>query len=72
MGIFLDAQNRVLSADEFFRGTLTHTSVFPRDIVKRASALNAAAVIFGHNQPSGVAESRHADEALTQTLKITA
>jgi len=69
--VFLDAQNRVLASEEMFRGTLTQTSVFPREIVKRALALNAAALIFAHNHPSGVAEPSRADEALTQTLKHT-
>ncbi len=69
--IFLDAQNRVLAVDELFRGTLTQTSVFPREIVKVALKQNAAAVIFAHNHPSGVAEPSRADEALTQTLKHT-
>ena len=71
MAVFLDAQNRVLSVEELFRGTLTQTSVFPREIVKRALHYNAAAVIFAHNHPSGVAEPSRADEALTQTLKRT-
>jgi DNA repair protein RadC len=71
VAIFLDAQNRVLSVDEMFRGTLTQTSVFPREIVKVALRHNAAAVIFAHNHPSGVAEPSRADEALTQTLKHT-
>ncbi|HUP96254.1 MAG TPA: DNA repair protein RadC [Burkholderiales bacterium] len=69
--VFLDAQNRVLGVEELFRGTLTQTSVFPREIVKRALHYNAAAVIFAHNHPSGVAEPSRADEALTQTLKHT-
>ena len=69
--IFLDAQNRVLAVEELFQGTLTQTSVFPREIVKRALHYNAAAVIFAHNHPSGVAEPSRADEALTQTLKHT-
>jgi DNA repair protein RadC len=69
--VFLDAQNRVLEVEELFRGTLTQTSVFPREIVKRALHYNAAAVIFAHNHPSGVAEPSRADEALTQTLKHT-
>ena len=71
IGVFLDAQNRVLDVEELFRGTLTQTSVFPREIVKRALHYNAAAVIFAHNHPSGVAEPSRADEALTQTLKHT-
>ena len=71
VGVFLDAQNRVLHVEELFRGTLTQTSVFPREIVKQALHCNAAAVIFAHNHPSGVAEPSRADEALTQTLKHT-
>ena len=71
VAVFLDAQNRVLSVEEMFRGTLTQTSVFPREIVKRALHHNAAAIIFAHNHPSGVAEPSRADEALTQTLKHT-
>ena len=67
--IFLDAQNRVLAADEMFRGTLTQTSVYPREIVKAALRHNAAAVIFAHPHPSGVAEPSRADELLTQTLQ---
>lgn len=67
--VFLDAQNRVIACEELFRGTLTQTSVFPREIVKRALQHNAAAIIFAHNHPSGVAEPSRADEALTQTLK---
>lgn len=71
VGVFLDAQNRVIEVEELFHGTLTQTSVFPREIVKRALRFNAAAVIFAHNHPSGVAEPSRADEALTQTLKHT-
>lgn len=67
--ICLDAQNRVISAREMFRGTLTQTSVFPREIVKQTLADNAAGVILAHNHPSGVAEPSHADETLTHTLK---
>ena len=69
VAIFLDAQNRVLAAEELFRGTLTQTSVYPREVVKAALRHNAAAVIFAHNHPSGVAEPSHADELLTQSLK---
>src|SRR4051812_14184979 len=69
--VYLDAQNRVLAAEELFRGTLTQTSVFPREVVKRALHFNAAAVILAHNHPSGIAEPSRADEALTQTLKHT-
>lgn len=69
ISIFLDAQNRTIAAEELFRGTLTQTSVYPREVVKRALHHNAAAVIFAHNHPSGVAEPSHADEILTQSLK---
>lgn len=67
--VFLDAQNRVLAVEELFRGTLTQTSVYPREVVKRALANNAAAVIFTHNHPSGIAEPSRSDEALTITLR---
>ena len=67
--IFLDAQNRVIEVEEMFRGTLSQTSVFPREVVKAALRHNAAAVIFAHNHPSGVAEPSGADEALTVALK---
>jgi DNA repair protein RadC len=67
--LFLDAQNRLIAAEELFRGTLTQTSVYPREIVKAALRRNAGAVIFGHNHPSGIAEPSHADVTLTQTLK---
>ena len=69
MVLFLDAQNRVIESEELFRGTLTQTSVYPREVVKRSLFNNAAAVIFAHNHPSGVAEPSHADELLTQSLK---
>jgi DNA repair protein RadC len=69
MGLFLDAQNRVIAAEELFSGTLTQTSVFPREVVRKALDYNAAAVIFAHNHPSGVAEPSHADETLTHALK---
>jgi DNA repair protein RadC len=67
--IWLDAQHRVLKLEELFRGTLTQTSVYPREIVKAALACNAAAVIFAHNHPSGVAQPSQADELLTRNLK---
>lgn len=67
--VLLDAQNRVTHVEELFRGTLTQTSVYPREVVKCALARNAAAIIFAHNHPSGVAEPSHADQVLTQTLK---
>lgn len=69
VALMLDAQNRLIAADELFRGTLTQTSVYPREVVKQALAHNAAAVIFAHNHPSGVAEPSRADETLTQALK---
>ena len=67
--LYLDAQNRLLAMDELFRGTITQTSVYPREVVKLARARNAAAVIFAHNHPSGINEPSRADESLTQTLK---
>lgn len=67
--IMLDAQNRVISAEQLFTGTLTQTSVYPREVVKAALNRNAAAVIFAHNHPSGIAEPSHADQVLTQALK---
>lgn len=67
--LFLDAQHRLLLLEEMFQGTLTQTSVYPREVVKRALALNAGAVVLAHNHPSGVAEPSRADEFLTQTLK---
>jgi DNA repair protein RadC len=67
-GVFLDAQNRVIAAEELFRGTLTQTSVYPREVVKRALAHNAAGVILAHNHPSGIAEPSLQDQALTQSL----
>ena len=69
VAMFLDAQNRVIETEELFRGTLTQTSVYPREVVKRALHHNAGAVILAHNHPSGVAEPSHADETLTQALK---
>ena len=69
VGVFLDAQNRLLAIEDLFRGTLTQTSVYPREIVKRALSHNAASLIFAHNHPSGIAEPSRADEMLTQTLK---
>ena len=59
----------MISADELFRGTLSQTSVYPREVVKAALKRNAAAVIFAHNHPSGVAEPSRSDELLTQALK---
>jgi DNA repair protein RadC len=67
--LFLDSQHRLLLHDEMFRGTLTQTSVYPREVVRRALQLNSAAVILAHNHPSGAAEPSRADEFLTQSLK---
>ena len=67
--VFLDAQYRVIELKQMFRGTVTQTSVYPREVVKEALQLNAAAVILAHNHPSGVPEPSRADEMLTQTLK---
>jgi DNA repair protein RadC len=69
VALYLDAQNRLLEVEELFRGTLTQTSVYPREVVKLSLAHNAAAVILAHNHPSGLAEPSRADEFLTQTLK---
>jgi len=66
--LFLDAQHRLLRLEEMFRGTLTQTSVYPREVVKRALELGAASVILSHNHPSGVAEPSRADEFLTKAL----
>ena len=67
--LFLDNRHRVLRFDEMFRGTIDGTSVYPREVVKEALAVNAAAVILAHNHPSGVAEPSHADERITKRLK---
>jgi DNA repair protein RadC len=69
MALFLDAQNRLIDDAELFKGTLTQTSVYPREVVKKALQKNAAAVIFAHNHPSGLAEPSRADELLTRTLR---
>lgn len=69
MALWLDAQNRLIEAQELFTGSLTQTSVYPREVVKAALAHNAAAVILAHNHPSGVAEPSRADELLTRALK---
>ena len=67
--LFLDAQNRLLEMQVMFRGTLTQTSVYPREIVGEALAIGAAAVVLAHNHPSGTVQPSRADEALTQTIK---
>ncbi|MSQ70330.1 MAG: DNA repair protein RadC [Betaproteobacteria bacterium] len=67
--LYLDSQNRVIRTEEMFQGTLTQTSVHPREVVRGALACNAAAVIFAHNHPSGVAQQSLADEMITKTLR---
>lgn len=69
IALYLDAQHRLIADVEVFRGTLTQTSVYPREIVKQALGHNAAAVAFAHNHPSGLAEPSRADEFLTLNLK---
>lgn len=69
MVLFLDAQHRLIEAEEMFRGTLTQTSVYPREVVKRSLYFNAAVVIFAHNHPSGIAQPSQADELLTRSLR---
>ncbi len=66
--LFLNAQHHMLALEEMFQGTLMQTSVYPREVARRALALNAAAVVLAHNHPSGVAEPSRADEHLTQQL----
>jgi DNA repair protein RadC len=67
--LFLDAQNRLIAMEELFRGTLTQTSVYPREVVLKALQHHAAALVLAHNHPSGTVQPSRADEALTQTLK---
>jgi DNA repair protein RadC len=67
--LFLDAQNRLIEFQAMFRGTLTQTSVYPREVVKAALAIHAAAVVFTHNHPSGTVQPSRADETLTAVLK---
>ena len=67
--LFLDNRHRVLRFDEMFRGTIDGTSVYPREVVKEALSINAAAVILAHNHPSGVAEPSQADERITRRLR---
>ena len=67
--MFLDSQHRLIALEEMFRGTLTQTSVYPREVVRRALDLHAGSVVLAHNHPSGTAQPSRADEALTQTLK---
>ena len=67
--VFLNMQHQVIALEEMFRGTLTQTSVYPREVVKRALHHNAAALILAHNHPSGIADLSRADEMLTGALK---
>lgn len=67
--MFLDAQNRMIEMEELFRGTLTQTSVYPREVVQRALHHHAASVVLAHNHPSGAVQPSRADEVLTSTLK---
>ena len=67
--LFLDVRNRLIAAEELFRGTLMHTSVYPREVVKTALGHNAAGVILAHNHPSGTPEPSTADRTLTTALK---
>ena len=67
--MFLDAQHHLIAYEVLFRGTLSQTSVYPREVVKHALHYNAGAVVLGHNHPSGVCEPSRADEYLTTTLK---
>lgn len=69
VALFLDTQHRVLATEELFQGTLNQTSVYPREVIKRALAHNAAAIIFAHNHPSGITEPSCADQLITRTLK---
>ena len=66
---FLDNRHRVISYEELFRGTIDGASVHPREVVRRALAHNAAAVIFSHNHPSGIAEPSQADRRITERLR---
>jgi len=71
MVLWFDAQNRLLAAQELFRGTLSQTSVYPREVAKEGLRFNAAAAIFCHNHPSGIADQSRADESITANLKTT-
>ncbi|MBP7566681.1 MAG: DNA repair protein RadC [Burkholderiaceae bacterium] len=67
--LFLDAQNKLVAMEELFRGTLTQTSVYPREVVLRALHHRAASVVLAHNHPSGTVQPSHSDEILTRTLQ---
>ena len=67
--LFLDNRHRIIAIRELFQGTIDGASVYPRVVVQQAMEVNAAAMVFFHNHPSGVAEPSHADEAITRRLK---
>lgn len=67
--VFLDAQQSVIAIEEMFRGTLTQTSVYPREVAMRALRHNAACLVIFHNHPAGISEPSRADVSLTETLK---
>ncbi|MGB0502611.1 MAG: RadC family protein, partial [Thalassolituus sp.] len=67
--LFLDNQNRVIRYEELFRGTIDSAAVYPREVVKQALALGAAAIILAHNHPSGIAEPSQSDRAITERLQ---
>jgi DNA repair protein RadC len=67
--LYLDNRHRVLAFEELFRGTIDGTSVYPREVVKQALKVNAAAIILAHNHPSGIAEPSQADERITRRVK---
>lgn len=69
--LFLDVRNRLIESVELFRGTLSHTSVYPRELIKAALDRNAASVILAHNHPTGAPDPSQADRQLTQSLKKT-
>jgi len=69
LGIFLDTRNQIIASEELASGTLTETSVYPREVIKRTLYHNAASVIFAHNHPSGKMDPSHADLMLTEILK---
>jgi DNA repair protein RadC len=68
VALFLDTRHRVIAAEELFRGTIDGAAVYPREVARRALELSAAAVVFAHAHPSGVAEPSEADRAITQKL----
>ena len=69
VGLFLDSAHRLIECEELFRGTINQTAVYPREVIRRCLDLNAGAVIFAHNHPSGVAEPSRSDEVLTANLR---